>query len=201
MRIAIAVLALGVSAWAQDIKMPPGLDKLAAKAEESADVTLDANMLQFAGRFLSGKDGDEAKAKKLISGLKGIYVRSFEFAKEGEYSSADVDAVRAQLQPPVWSRVVGVRSRNGENAEVFFKNSTPNQIGGLVVIAAEPKELTIVNISGVIQPEDLADLSGQFGLPKLELQNRPRPKAEPKAAPRPEPRPAPKQGGKDRDEI
>jgi hypothetical protein len=184
MRIAIAFLALCVSAWAQDIKMPPRLDKLAANAEETTEVTLDNNMLQFASRFMSGKDADEARAKKLISGLKGIYVRSFKFAEEDEYNSADVDAVRAQLQPPAWSRVVGVRSKNGENVEVYFKSSTGNQIGGLVVIAAEPKELTIVNISGNIQPEDLAGLSGEFGVPKLQLQNKPRPKAEPQPAPR-----------------
>jgi hypothetical protein len=184
MRIAIAFLAVCASAWAQDIKMPPALDRLAAKAAETAEVTLDSSMLQFAGRFMSEKDGNEAKAKKLIGGLKSIYVRSFEFAKEGEYNSADVEAVRAQLQPPAWSRIVGVRSKNGENAEVYFKSSTVNQIGGLVVIAAEPKELTIVHISGNIQPEDLADLSGEFGVPKMQLQNKPRPKAEPQPAPR-----------------
>ncbi len=171
MRIAIVVLAATLgTAWAQDIKMPPAFDKLAAKAEESVDVTLDSGMLQLGGKFLSDKDADEAKAKKLIGGLKGIYVRSFEFAKEGEYSAADVDALRSQLQPPVWSRVVGVTSKKGgEITEVYFKTSNGAQIGGLVVIDAEPKELTVVSISGAISPEDLADLGGQFGIPKVEL--------------------------------
>jgi hypothetical protein len=175
MKIAIAFLALCASGWAQDIKMPPGIDKLAAKAKEHAEVTLDANMLGFASGLMQGKDGDEAKAKKLITGLKGIYVRSFEFDKEGEYDKSDLDAIRAQLQPPAWTRIISAHEKS-ESAEVFFKSSTGNQVGGLVVIAAEPKELTIVNISGTIRPEDIAGLS-QFGVPNVDIQGRP--KAEP----------------------
>ena len=34
------------------------------------------------------------------------------------------------------------------------------------VIAAEPKELTIVHIAGTISIEDLRDLRGQFGIPR-----------------------------------
>jgi hypothetical protein len=171
MRIAIVfVAAMLTSAWAQEIKMPAAFDKLAAKAEESVDVTLDGNMLQLAGKFLSGKDTDQAKAKKMVAGLTGITVRSFEFAKEGEYSAADVEAFRAQIQAPAWSRIVGVTSkRGGEIDEVYFKTSAGSQIGGLVIIAAEPKELTIVSITGSISVDDLADLGGQFGIPKVEL--------------------------------
>ena len=171
MRIAIVfVAAMLTSAWAQDIKMPPAFDKLAAKAESHVEVTVDSNMLQLAGKFLSDKDADQAKAKKTVAGLKGIYIRSFEFANEGEYSAADVDAFRAQLRAPIWSRIVGATSkRGGEIDEVYFKTSAGSQIGGLVIIAAQPKELTIVSITGTISVDDLADLGGQFGIPKVEL--------------------------------
>jgi hypothetical protein len=155
------------SGWAQEIKMPPAFDKLAAKAEESVDVTLDSNMLQLAGKFLSNKDADQAKAKQVVGRLKGITVRSFEFAKEGEYSMADVDAFREQLKAPGWSRVVGVTSKKGsENTDIYLKASEGSQVGGLVVIDAEPKELTIVSLSGAVSIDDLAALGGQFGIPE-----------------------------------
>jgi hypothetical protein len=157
------------AAWAQDIKMPPAFDTLKDKAEESVDLTLDSNMLQFAGKFLSDNDADQAKAKKIVEGLKGIYVRSFTFAKEGEYSAADVDAFREQLKAPGWSRIVGVTEKSGEKDEVYFKTSAGSQIGGLVIISAEPKELTIVSINGNISVDDLTNLGGQFGIPKVEL--------------------------------
>ena len=171
MKIVLFLLLLGAApAGAQPIKFPASLDRLSKIAAESVDVTLDSNMLQFAARFLNGKDADEAKAKQLIAGLKGIYVRSFEFNKEGEYQEADVEAVRAQLRAPVWSRMVEVRSKSdGENVDVFLRTEA-GKIAGLVVIAAEPKELTLVHIDGPIDPEQLAELSGHFGVPKLDLE-------------------------------
>ena len=42
-------------------------------------------------------------------------------------------------------------------------------VTGLAVIAAEPKELTFVYIDGLINPEQLAGLGGQFGIPKVEV--------------------------------
>jgi hypothetical protein len=164
----VAVCAAGLCA--QDFKIPLNIDKLAAKAVETVNVTLDSSMLQLAGAFMSEKKGpDEAEAKRLIQGLKGIYVRSFEFAKPGEYTEADVEALRTQLKAPQWSRIVGVRSKaDGENADVFVRREN-NQIAGLAIIAAEPKELTIVHIDGLIRPEDLSRLGGQFGVPRIEL--------------------------------
>jgi hypothetical protein len=180
MRIAILFLAATAAcAWAQDSKLPLGLGQLALKeladkAVDSVDVTLDGGLLQLAGKFLNDKDADEAKAKKLIAGLKSIMVRSFTFAKDGEYSLADYQSLRNSVRPPAgWSRIVGVTSkRDGDNVDVYLKIGDGSQIGGLVVIAAEPRELTIVSIEGTIKPEDLVDLGGQFGIPKLDVQKK-----------------------------
>jgi len=181
MRKAIVLLAAWIiPAVAQDIKFPASFEKLAAKAEETVDVTLDSSLLQLGSKFLSSQDPEQAKAKKLVSGLKGVYVRSYQFAKEGEYTEEDVAAIRSQLSGPGWSRIVGVRSqKKGENADVFIKREG-DQIVGLTVIAAEPKELTVANIVGPINPEDLAALGGQFGLPKVEVQKKQTPKKETK---------------------
>lgn len=163
----LMALAVGSPVFAlSDIKIPIDLDKLSARATESVDVNLDASMLQLASKFLSKEDPEEMKVKKLISKLKGVYVRSFEFDKEGQYSLSDVQSIRMQLQSPTWSRIVGVKSLKGENSEIYLKKDG-EQIGGLVVIAAEPKELTVVHIDGPINPEDLTELQGHMGIPKL----------------------------------
>jgi Domain of unknown function (DUF4252) len=168
----IALLAASPLA-AQEIKLPPSLERLASKASEVVDVTLDSNLLQLAGRFLSDKDADDAKVKKLVAGLKGIYVRSFEFDKAGEYQDSDLDSIRSQLRSPAWSRIVGVHSqKSGENDEVYVKTDG-GKIGGLVILAAEPKELTFVSIEGSIDPDQLNDLGGHFGIPKIETHPKP----------------------------
>lgn len=174
MRIVIGIMLLLLPVWAADNK-PFQFDKLAAKAIEKVDVTLDSSMLQLAGRWLSNKDADEAKAKQLIGGLKSIVVKVFEFAKEGEYSAADVEAIRAQLKAPGWSRVVDVQSKiKSQTAEVYFKKEG-EKIGGLAILAAEPKELTFVHIDGAIDPEQLGELGGHFGIPKIDIGSKSKP--------------------------
>jgi len=173
-RAGILLVFLAVGAWGQELKMPVDLDKLAAKASETTEVTLNQHMLQLAAKFMN--DEDDAEARELVKKLKSIYVRSFEFDEPGEYSAADVDAVRAQLKSPVWEKIVGVRSkRDGENAEIYFKADSGDKIAGLVIIAADPKELTIVHIDGPLDPSDLEKLGGDFGVPRVEVQ----PKAKP----------------------
>jgi hypothetical protein len=157
-------LAFSAALCAQGINIPRNLDRLAERATESVDVTLDASMLQLASEFLSKDNADEVKVKKIVSKLKGVYVRSFEFDKEGQYSMSDVEAIRSQLRAPGWSRIVSVKSIKGENSEVYVKRDG-NRVAGLVVLNAEPKELTVVNIDGPIDPEELSELSGHMGIP------------------------------------
>jgi Domain of unknown function (DUF4252) len=164
----IPLIASAAILRAQDVPIPAGIEKLSAKAKESVEVTMDGPMLRWASKFLSADDPEEEKAAKLIVNLKAIYVRSFEFDKDGAYSSAEVDALRSQFHSPRWSKVVGVRSEHdGDNVDVFFKLEN-DKMAGIVIIAAEPRELTYVNIVGPIDVDQLADLGGEFGIPKLD---------------------------------
>ena len=161
-------LAIAVPASAQRLNLDfPGL---ADKAEEVVDVTLDANMLRLAAKFLSGRDADERAVRDMIIGLEGIYVRSYEFAKSGEYDPALIDRIKSQLGP-TWKPLVTVRSKTKENVNIMADMRGENVVG-LVIIAAEPREFTIVNIQGPIDIDRLADLSGQFGIPEISTQRR-----------------------------
>ena len=64
------------------------LDVLANRASETVDVKLDEHLLQTTARFFSGKDTDDAEIRDLIKNLKGIYVKSFTFEKDNEYTAA-----------------------------------------------------------------------------------------------------------------
>ncbi len=159
------------SSWAQEGRLQIShLDKLAAKASESVDVNLDGALLQTASKFLSGKTPGEAPVKDLIAGLKGIYVKSFEFENEGEYSHEDLTMIRNQIQGPQWARMVGVRSKKDKEEVDVYLHTLNGKVSGLVVLCAEPKELTVVNIVGSIDLEKLSALEGQFGIPEMELE-------------------------------
>lgn len=161
----VAAVALAATLGAQQFKF--NLDRLAAKAANSVDLSLNRDVLQFAVKFLDPDDPDEAKVKQLIAGIEGIYIKNFEFKKEGEYSVADLDQVRGQLKTPEWSRIVGVKSADeGENVEVWVR-TVNGKMSGVAILASEPKELTVANLVGTVDLDSLAALGGHFGLPKM----------------------------------
>lgn len=161
-------LALAASrAWAGEELNLSGLDRLAAKADETVNVTLDAGLLKMASGMF-GNDSDSAELKKLVAGLRNITVRSFEFKKSGEYTQADVDAIRAQLRAPDWKRIVEIHSKKDGASDVYLR-AAEGRTTGLAVIVAEPKELTIISVDGAIDAEGWKKLSGNLGLPGIKI--------------------------------
>lgn len=175
--IALLVLATTVVATAQDSRIQmAGLDYLAAKASQTVDVNIDERLIRIAAKVFKEEDADEREVKKLLNGLKGIYVKSFEFDAEGQYAAADVESIRIQLRAPGWSRMVGVNSKKEGNFEVYLLMNG-EQVGGLAVLHTDQKELTVVNIVGPVDLEKLARLEGQLGIPDLEIErSKPKPK-------------------------
>jgi hypothetical protein len=163
--LTVLLMLAATPAAAQQINLQ-SLEKLAARTTNKTEVTLDASMLKLAGLFLSDADSDQTAAKKLMAGMKGVYVRVFEFDRPGVYSQSDLDSLRGQLKGPQWSQIVSTREKE-ESVEVWMHREG-DATTGMVVIAAEPEELTVVNLVGLLRPEDLATLGGQFGIPKVE---------------------------------
>ena len=165
-----ALLSGGLAAQTPGPRMPlAGLDKLAAAASETVDVSLDSGLLALAARFMDEGDGDDAAVKSMLSGLKGVYVRSYEFGADGAFGPADVEMIRRQLSAPGWSRMAGVRSKK-ENSDVdVYLWVDGSKIGGLGILATEPRRFTVVNIVGTIDLDQLRRLEG-LGLPRLDLE-------------------------------
>ena len=166
--IALTLLfAVAIPASAQSIKLDfPGL---ADKADEIVDITLDSQMIRLAAKFL-GNEADEREIKEMLSGLSGIYVRSFSFSKEGEYDRGMIDRLKSQLGAN-WKPLVTVRSRTKDNVNIMA-DVRGDRINGLVIIAAEPREFTVVNIVGDIDLDRLSKLEGEFGIPRITKEDR-----------------------------
>lgn len=165
----LALAGLLLILGAQPLRAQParlkldGLERLAGAASEVVDVTLDGSTLQMATKFMD----KDPQTQALVRNLQGIYVKSFEFDRPDAYTPADLEAIRAQLQPPGWSRIVNVQSRKDGHVEVFLLGDGRGGNLGLAVLAAEPKGLTVVNILGPIDLQSLGSLEGQLGIPRL----------------------------------
>jgi hypothetical protein len=181
-----AALTLLVSAngWAQSFQIPDRIEKLGAKARETVNITLDGPLLQLAGQFMGA---NEQQIKQLVSNLKAVHVRHYEFDSAGQFSDADVEAIRAQLKSG-WSRIVDARE-DDEHTEIYVKQEK-EQIAGLVLISAERRELAIVHIDGPIDLRQLSLLGGHLGIPAGVVPNM----SGGSSRPSPEPRPAPQSG-------
>ena len=148
----------------------PDFSTLAKKATQSVDISLDPALLRMAsGVINSDENGNGAAVNGLIHGLKGIYVRSYTFDKPGEYSKAEVKAVQAQLLAPGWQPIISTHDlKQGSNVDIYVLRNG-DRTDGIAIIAAEPRQLTIVNIVGSVDLNKLAQLQGQFGVPKVGL--------------------------------
>src|SRR5215471_5987356 len=142
-----AAVCVVAPAYAQNARLQiDHLDRLFPKAVETIDVRVDGSLLLMASKFLRSDKADEAAVKEIVQSLKGVYVKGVEFDKDGEYTEADVEAIRQQLAAPGWDRIVGVRSkRDGDNVEVFLMINSNSVIEGIGVLISEPKQIMVVN--------------------------------------------------------
>jgi hypothetical protein len=164
----VAEFALAQTPAASPLPLPPELEKqLAARAANETEVTLDKNMLGFASKFMDKKDKDQADASQLIQGLDGIYVRNYEFDKEGEYSMDDIEKLRQAIETPEWSPMVRDRERKGAEMTDVMVKMVNGETKGMFILSAEPKELSIVLILGNIRMDQLGMLKGLGGLGAL----------------------------------
>jgi hypothetical protein len=162
-----ALVLVASTAWAkQNPQVPLDFPELAKKATETVNVSLPKSLLELAAKFIPADDADSAKIKKLVSNLQGIFVRSYEFDKEGDYSPRDLDPIRKIITGPGWHCLVSVHSKkNNEDTDVCLRQDA-DKILGLAVVSTETKKFTIVNVLGSISPEDL-ELLREFGVPDV----------------------------------
>jgi hypothetical protein len=167
----LAAAGLAAAARAQQnspLPLPPAVEKeLAARASNVTEVTLGKNMLGFAAKFMNGKDQDEAATRHLVENLDGIYVRNYEFDKDGQYSMEEIDKLRTYFETGEWTPIVRSRERkSGETTDVLLK-MVNGETRGMFILSAEPRELSIVLILGPVNMDDLAKLRGINGLGML----------------------------------
>jgi hypothetical protein len=162
--------ALNVSG--QDARL--NLDKLKGlenKARDVVEVNIDGKVLELAKRVLIKVNDTNAKTiGEAIKGLKGIYVRVYNFEKDNEYNLSDMDEIRSQLTSPTWEKIANVRSkRNNQKIDVFTK-FTGDVMSGVAVVLSEDKSLAVVNVVGPIDIDTLVEISGKLNIPKIDIE-------------------------------
>ena len=170
---ACLMLPLLAAAVNPQLRLPsfPGLRE---QASESVDVDLGWLPLHLTSWLMDDGDPDAAAVGKAIRNLKSVQIRSYRFDSDFTYPQAEIDQLRSQLSQPGWSPLVQVRKhgeapgKDQENVDIYLALED-NKVKGLVIIACEPRELTIVNIVGTIDLDQIANLRKTFVPPEKGL--------------------------------
>jgi hypothetical protein len=156
-----ALILMATSAYAQLPLNLQSLDKLEAKAKSKTRMDLDESMVKSATGALNEQKADEAAVKKVTEGLKGFFLRAYEFDKEKQYTLDDLKPIRDQLKAPDWVSMIQT-SEDDELVEIWI-HRTKGEADGMLLIAAESDELVIIYAIGVKDVSQLTNVGRQLG--------------------------------------
>jgi hypothetical protein len=168
---------------AQQLNMQ-SLDKLAERAESKTEITMDEATLKSAVGFLSDDKADEVIVKETARNLKGIFLRTYEFGSKGGYKIEELKPLIDQLKAPNWSRFL--RTQEDDELTEIWMHVTNGMPDGLLLIAAEEDELSVINLVGSANLADLSVLGKLGNLSSLGNLSPPQPAPAPPQPPRKE---------------
>ena len=162
----VSSLASSLAGAAQQEKLRlDHLNTLAGRATEVVEVSLDETALKALTKLTMLSDRNRDRLLGMDSRIRGVYVRGYEFERDGEYSPQDIEAVRLQLRTPDWTRVVQVSGRDNSYDEVYLKQGK-DEVAAYAYVSTAPKKVCIVNVIGPMRLEDISTLDREFGISK-----------------------------------
>ena len=169
---ALACLTLanapGVEAADPQLKLP-SFEHLQRVAVETVNVTIGRGPLSLAAHVLENSaDPQDREFEEVLNRLQSVQVHSFKFASDGQFDAAEVDAIRNQLSAPGWNALAKIHQHGpaAENVDIYV-SMDHELVNGLAILVAGPRELTVVNIVGSVDPATLAKFSTRLGLPSI----------------------------------
>jgi hypothetical protein len=152
-----------------------GAGKFAQGASEVTEINLDPSTMGMIGR---GPFVDKGRDGGLASKMNFMVIRSYRYDKPGMYSMDDFDAYSKKLTDGTWNCSIHVRGKE-ESTDICSRTAADHESNEMVILTAQPRELTFIHLSGKMSLNDLARMSGDSRGIKLpqEPMSWPEPKA------------------------
>ncbi|HEY4210255.1 MAG TPA: DUF4252 domain-containing protein [Steroidobacteraceae bacterium] len=163
--LGLAVSVLCPAAQPPALRLP-SLAPMERDAVESVNITLGGfslGLMRFVMRHADEQNDPQAEAvSEVLRGLKKVQVHHYQFKRDHVYAQADLESLRSQLATPDWHQIVQVRNHeNNEDVDIYCSLDN-DKITGMVILAAKPREFTLVNIVGEVDPNQIAALRRTF---------------------------------------
>jgi hypothetical protein len=143
------------------------LDSLTSEHATHTSITFDRDMLQAASGFLSDGQGPAGQ-------LNSITVQNFRYRQPAFYIPEQMHMLVDTYNAAGWKHLVDQNAEPQSAASpkkpltdlwLHFSNL---EIDDVTVIVRGPKQMSVIEVSGVLRPLDLVHLSGHFGIPKVD---------------------------------
>jgi hypothetical protein len=130
-----------------------GTEKFATGASDVTEVNLDPKMLGMLGK---GTSSDLARK------MEFFVVHSYTYDKPGMYKAEDLEVFRKRLADGNWNCFIHTRGKDG-STDICQRTAADNETHEMVIMTAEPTELTFVHLRGRMTIDDLRKMGGSMG--------------------------------------
>jgi hypothetical protein len=172
LRLVASVLSFGLAAGVVSAQQPRGareaLDNMASQPASHSAFTFDKDMLQSA----AGLFGDQGA--KTVASLNSITVENFRYREPAFYLPESMSQLVAAYKAAGWEHLVNQNASPREST-MPLKQLTDlwlhfhgTEIDDVTVLVRGPKNMSVVEVSGMLRPLDLMHLGGHFGIPKVD---------------------------------
>jgi len=172
LRLFASVLSLSlVGGWAA-AQQPRGaqeaLSNMTSQPATHTAFTFDKDMLAMAG----GGDGPYQRA---VAGLNSITFEAYKYHEPAFYMPESMAELVRAYDRAGWKHLVNQNNITPRDATMPRKTLTDlwlhfhgTEIDDVTVLLRGPKQMDLIEVSGLLRPLDLVHLSGHFGIPKVD---------------------------------
>jgi len=166
----VVVLGLAAGAGAQQPRgVVEALQGMVSEPATHTAFTFDHDMLQTAAGFINGGDPDGP-----VAGLNSITVENYRYKEPAFYVPEEMHALIAAYREAGWKHLVDQNATPAQSASpekpltdlwLHFRGA---DIDAVTVVVRARKQMSVIEVSGMLKPLDLVHLSGHFGIPKVD---------------------------------
>lgn len=124
--------------------------------------------------FSFDKDMLQGMLGQQAVGLNAVTVQNFRFHEPAFYVPEALAALRASYHAAGWKHLVEANVSPREEASPekpitdVWLHFHGTEIDVVAVLIRAPKQMNVIEVSGMLRPLDLLHLGGHFGLPKVD---------------------------------
>ena len=156
-------------------QQPPGVSgSLANLADQPAthtSFTFDRSMMQMADSFL---DQNGIDSKRITAAITAVTVDTYRYPHPAFYTPEVMTSIIQNYSAAGWKHLVNANASPASSAQPvgpvtdLWLHYRGAEIDDVTVLIRAPRDMNVIEVSGLLRPLDLVHLSGHFGIPKVD---------------------------------